>query len=247
MSSISRHKTAIKRPTLSRPIRIALEHGLLNHNTTLFDYGCGHGDDINRLNEQGILSSGWDPIHRPDHERRQADVVNLGYVVNVIEDSAERAAVLLDAWSLARKLLIVSARLSFQTNIGCPQSPYADGYLTRRGTFQKYYEQHELRDWISNILGVSSVAVAPGIFYVFHDHDFLQSFAASRYRRTASAPRQKHSNVVFEKYRELFDPLIAFITNRGRLPDHSEIGNGTAISEKIGSLQRAFSIIRQVT
>jgi len=247
MAFISRHKTAIKRPALSRPIRLALEHGLLNRDTTLFDYGCGHGDDINHLNEQGILSSGWDPVHHPDHERRQADVVNLGYVINVIEDAVERAAVLRDAWSLTRKLLIISARLSIETKTGGPQSPYADGYVTSRGTFQKYYEQHELRDWINEVLGVSSVAVAPGVFYVFHDQDFLQSFAASRFRRTTSAPLQKYSNVVFEQYRELFDPLIAFITNRGRLPDYSEIQIGTAIREKIGSIQRAFSVIRRVT
>jgi DNA phosphorothioation-associated putative methyltransferase len=247
MLSIPRHKTAIKRPALSRPIRIALEAGLLNRNTTVFDYGCGHGDDVHRLNEQGIISSGWDPIHCPENERLQADVVNLGYVVNVIEDPAERTAVLRDAWSLAQKLLIVSARLSFETKYGGPQSPYADGYVTSRGTFQKYYEQHELRDWINEVLGVSSVAVAPGIFYIFQDQIFLQSFIASNYRRTATTPRQKYSNVVFEQYRDLFEPLIKFITERGRLPDFSEIQIGPAIREKIGSLKRAFSIIRQVT
>lgn len=97
MSSISRHKTAIKRPDISRPIRLALEHGLLSRETTFFDYGCGYGDDVNRLNEQGISSICWDPIYHPNHERRNADVVNLGYVVNVIEDVTERATVLRDA------------------------------------------------------------------------------------------------------------------------------------------------------
>ena len=247
MSSISRHKTAIKRPDLSRPIRLALEHGLLNRETSFFDYGCGYGDDINRLNEQGIRSTGWDPIHRPGHERTKADVVNLGYVVNVIEDVDERATVLRDAWSFAQKLLIVSARLSLEANNGISQNPFADGYVTSRGTFQKFYEQHELCDWINEVLSVSSVAVAPGIFYVFRDQNLLQSFAASRYRRTTSTPRQKHSNVVFEQYRELFDPLITFLTGRGRLPDYSELQIASAIKEKIGSLQRAFAIIRKVT
>jgi len=247
MSSISRHKTAIKRPDLSRPIRLALEHGLLNRETTFFDYGCGHGDDINRLNEQGISSAGWDPIYCPDQERRQADVVNLGYVVNVIEDAVERTSVLRDASSLAQKVLIVSARLSIEVKSAGPQSSYGDGYVTSRGTFQKFYEQHELRDWINEVLGVSSVAVAPGIFYVFHDQNILHSFTASRYRRATSAPRQKYSNVVFEQHRELFDPLIEFITNRGRLPDYSEIQVASAIREKIGSLQRAFAVLRKVT
>lgn len=247
MSAISRHKTAIKRPDISRPIRLALEHGLLNRETTFFDYGCGHGDDINRLNEQGISSTGWDPVYHPDHERRQADVVNLGYVVNVIEDAVERASVLREASSLAKKLLIVSARLSIEVKSAGPQSSYADGYVTSRGTFQKFYEQHELRDWINEVLGVSSVAVAPGIFYVFHDQDIVHSFTASRYRRATSTPCPKYSDVVFEQYRELFNPLIEFITNRGRLPDWPEIQVASEIREKIGSLQRAFAIIRKVT
>ena len=247
MSSISRHKTAIKRPDISRPIRLALEHGLLNTLTTFFDYGCGYGDDINRLSEQGISSTGWDPIYYPDHERKQADVVNLGYVVNVIEDAVERASVLREAAALAQKLLIVSARLSIEIKSAGLQSSYGDGYVTSRGTFQKFYEQHELRDWINKVLGVSSVAVAPGIFYVFHDQDILHSFTASRYRRITSAPRPKYSDKVFEQHRDLFDPLIEFITNRGRLPDYSEIQVASAIREKVGSLQRAFAIVREVT
>jgi hypothetical protein len=39
-------------------------------------------------------------------------VVNLGYVINVIEEAAERADVLREAWALTRKVLIVSARLT---------------------------------------------------------------------------------------------------------------------------------------
>jgi DNA phosphorothioation-associated putative methyltransferase len=247
MSVISRHKTAIKRPDVSRPIRLALEDGLLNCDTSFFDYGCGFGDDINRLNARGIPAAGWDPIYQPDHERKQADVVNLGYVVNVIEDAAERAAVLQDAWSLARKLLVVSARLSIEAKEDSLLSPYIDGYITSRGTFQRFYEQHELRDWIKEVLGVTSIAVAPGIFYVFRDSNLIQSFAASRHRRTTSAPHKKHSNIIFEQYREVFDPLVAFISNRGRLPDDSEIGIAPVIRQHLGSLQRAFAIIQKVT
>src|SRR5712692_11541582 len=94
---ISRHRTAIKRSDISRPIRLALEHGLLNHETTFFDYGCGYGDDINRLRELGLESTGWDPIYRRTENLKASEIVNLGYVVNVIEDPAERAGVLREA------------------------------------------------------------------------------------------------------------------------------------------------------
>src|SRR5688572_23157733 len=88
---VRRHKTAIHRSGLSRPMRLAHEAGLIDPVGSLFDYGCGKGGDISILRGLGIPCTGWDPVHRPDIERAEADVVNLGYVVNVIEDPEERA------------------------------------------------------------------------------------------------------------------------------------------------------------
>src|SRR6185295_14994704 len=110
--SVARHRTAIKRRDLSRPIRIARDDGLIDPAVSLFDYGCGHGDDIRRLASLGLHCEGWDPVYRPSEERVPADVVNLGYVINVIESAEERATVLREAWSLTKKLLLVSARLN---------------------------------------------------------------------------------------------------------------------------------------
>lgn len=245
--SVQRHKTAIKRVDLSRPIRLAIEHGFINTTTTVFDYGCGHGDDVHRLTKQGIAAAGWDPVHSPDTQRQPADVVNLGYVVNVIEDLKERASVLHDAWSLTNRVLVVSARLAIEARDGIHFNEFSDGCVTSRGTFQKFYDQRELGNWIDEILGTQSVAVGPGVFYVFRDEDFKESFTASRYRRTITAPREKVSHLIFEQNRELFAPLIEFLTNRGRLPDDSELCCAGEIRDKVGSLQRAFGIIRKVT
>lgn len=246
MEPISRHKTAIKRPDLSKPVRLALEHGLISSDTDFFDYGCGHGDDATRLRERGINASGWDPVHRPDQERVPADVVNLGYVVNVIEDADERASALRQAWALARKLLIVSARLSIEEKSVGLRTAFGDGCVTSRGTFQKFYEQHELRDWIGDVLGVQGVAVGPGVFYVFRDPNLGQSFVASRYRRVLSSPSPLCGHQLFERHRALFEPLIEFLASRGRLPDDAELAATCLIRREVGSLQRAFSIIRQV-
>ena len=49
---------------------------------------------------------GWDPTFRPDAPLHEADVVNLGYVINVIEDTQERAATLRHAWALAQQVLL---------------------------------------------------------------------------------------------------------------------------------------------
>ncbi|MBI3801098.1 MAG: DNA phosphorothioation-associated putative methyltransferase, partial [Deltaproteobacteria bacterium] len=114
--SIARHRTAINRTEPSRPIRIALEDGLITQETSVFDYGCGRGDDLRLLQSRGIRCEGWDPAYSPQNGRTPADIVNLGYVVNVIEDPVERATALWSAWALAQKLLVVSARLTVEAS-----------------------------------------------------------------------------------------------------------------------------------
>ena len=208
---IARDRTAIHRPEMSRPIRAALDDNLINAGTSVLDYGCGHGDDVRRLRAQGIICEGWDPCHKPDGKRRSADVVNLGYVLNVIERAAERVETIRSAWELANQMLIVSARLTFEAKGHL--TPFSDGFVTGSGTFQKFYEQQELRDWIDATLGEASVAVAPGIFCVFRDPEVRESFLASRYRRRASQPRVRRSDSLFDENRNLLEALMGV---RGR-------------------------------
>ena len=97
-TTVKRERTAISRAFLSRPVTRALEDGVIGEGCTVFDYGCGRGGDVKRLRQLGYTAQGWDPNHQPDSPRQSADVVNVGYVVNVIEDPRERAAALREAW-----------------------------------------------------------------------------------------------------------------------------------------------------
>ena len=182
----NRRKTAISRTDFSRPIRTALADGLIGSKVTVCDFGCGLGDDVRYLRLRGIQALGWDPGHRPDGELTSAQVVNLGFVVNVIEDVEERATCLVRAWSFAERTLIVSARLASQTPEFTPTAPYADGLVTSISTFQKLYDQGELKSWIEDHLPEPAVAAGPGIFYVFRDSADRIGFLASRYRRRTS-------------------------------------------------------------
>ena len=244
--TIERHRTAITRTALSRPVRLALEDGLITQETSVFDYGCGRGTDLLHLRQQEIPCEGWDPAYFPDNERTPADIVNLGYVVNVIENPRERTEALQQAWELTRKVLIVSARLTLEAAFAT-LTPHTDGGITRSGTFQKFFEQQELREWTDTVLGASSVPAGPGIFYVFRDSQRRQSFAAARYRRQLTVPRQRLSEVLFEQHRDILEPLIGFLTARGRLPDASELPEAEHICTTLGSLKRAYGVIRRVT
>ncbi len=82
----------------------------------------------------GITVSGWDPAFFPDQDRMPADVVNLGYVANVIEDPDERTVVFAAAWNLARKLLVASARLDWEATDAAVDF-LGDGIVTGKRTF----------------------------------------------------------------------------------------------------------------
>ena len=224
-----------------------MSDGLLGSSTSFFDYGCGKGDDIRLLQGLGVEARGWDPAYRPGTKPESAEVVNLGYVVNVIEDHGERAAALSNAWRLAKKVLVVAARLDSDRKESRNEEACADGVVTRLGTFQKYFQQSELRAWIDGVLDASSVAAAPGVFYVFRDEELRQTFLASRYKRRAAAPRRRLSDVLFEEHHEVLQPLIEFFVDRGRLPVDGELEEIPAIQEALGSVKKAFAMVRRVT
>ena len=179
MTAIERERTALRRTALSSPIQHLLRFGFLDGRTSLFDYGCGHGDDLRLLREMGIAAEGWDPVFRPDAERSPAEVVNLGFVLNVIEDAGERRATLEAAYGLARKVLIVSVMLGYEGKRE-QFAAYQDGVRTQRNTFQKYFAQDEFRGYIESTLGVNAVPVAAGICLVFRDAMDEQLFLLAR-------------------------------------------------------------------
>jgi len=245
--NVARHKTAISRADFSRPIKLALADGVLTQETTLFDYGCGRGDDLRRLRAMGFEGAGWDPVHRPEQSLDPAPVVNLGYVVNVIENPDERRDALRRAWSLAEKVLIVSARLAAEARDAGQTEEFADGWLTSRGTFQRLFEQHELKHWIDQTLEAPALPAGPGVFYVFRNEEDRAALLASRYRRRAAAPRLTRSEALFNQHRELLQPLMVFVANRGRLPADDELADATALHEVFGSTRRAFRVVERVT
>lgn len=177
---IHRHRTALSRSSLSAPVQCLLRDELLAQHHSFFDYGCGRGDDLAALLANGFRCAGWDPHYRPDAARESAEVVNLGFVINVIEDHEERADALVSAYALATRVLSVAAMLT--TNVVEKFSAYKDGVITRRSTFQKYYSQSELQHFIETVLGEDAYSAAPGVFYVFRDRDLEQRYLLQKAR-----------------------------------------------------------------
>lgn len=265
-ASVERHLTALARTSLSAPVQSLLRDQLLTVDTSFFDYGCGRGDDLATLAAASYTARGWDPHYRPDSERVAADVVNLGFVINVIENKQERIEALQGAYALTERVLAVSAMLT--NNESSKGRPFGDGVLTNRNTFQKYYSQGELRAFIESVLGEEAYPAAPGIFYVFRDRALeqqyllLKSSNGSRVQRLlAQAPvhirnvtvRERASRPRMESARKARPPapdpiavqptlsdLWQLLLELGRVPDPEEIPFAAALKEYFGSIKRGI-------
>jgi DNA phosphorothioation-associated putative methyltransferase len=172
-------------------------------------------------------------------------VVNLGYVINVIEAVAERGDALCRAWELARWGMIVAARLDWQA-LGLDGRPLNDGVITARGTFQKFYTQYELKTWIESTLATPAHAAAPGVFYVFRDPKDAESLRARQVRQSGIA-RRPVSHLLYEQHQDLLDELAEFLSERGRLPEASELSDGDSLLSAFGTVRRAFQVLRTAT
>lgn len=243
---IERHKAALVRRDVSRPVKLAMEAGLLSEETSFFDYGCGHGGDLQRLAEQGYDCAGWDPYYQPDQPLKSADIVNLGYIINVIESQAERREALIQAWNLTQQVLIVAAQVLIQDRHE-GQIAYEDGIITQRNTFQKYYEQEELKLYIDQVLQVDAIPVALGIYFVFRDPAQAESFRAARFHSRVRTPRVRQPSKKFEDYQEQLQPVMEFVTERGRLPVKGEMPEETEVLAEFGTFYQAFKVILQAT
>ena len=247
MTEILRHRTAIGRGgDLSLPVRAALEADLLRESTSFFDYGCGRGEDLQILRKKGIDCQGWDPNFRPDTVKAKADVVNIGYVINVIESPDERAEAIRSAWDLTTGTLVVAGRLKMDAKRLIAEE-FSDGVRTSRSTFQKLYIQSELKDWIATTLEEDPVAVAPGVFFVFRSVEDRQAYLFRRYPRRRLSPRVSRSEARYEENQAILQPLLDFLEENARLPIDTEAEPYTAIADEFGSLKRAFALVRRVT
>ncbi|UVW30697.1 DNA phosphorothioation-associated putative methyltransferase [Massilia sp. H6] len=262
---VQRHLTALTRTNLSAPVQALWRHELINFEHSFFDYGCGKGDDLRALLENGIEAAGWDPHYRPEAARQVADTVNLGFVINVIEDLDERMEALRGAYALTRGVLAVAAMLaSAQPPDG---RAHRDGYLTSRNTFQKYFSQVQLRDFIEHVLDEPAVAVGPGVFFVFRDKLLEQRFLQRRYggrRRDAArawrtpvrtprpsriaeprAPKPSREEALVAAHGELLRDLWQVHLGLGRAPLSDELT--PALSDGLGiaalSLNKALSLV----
>ena len=254
---VDRHRTAIKRYDLSKPVKIALDRGVILKKHTFFDYGCGHGMDIEALSGLGFEASGWDPAFRPDASKEEADIVNLGYVLNVIEKPEERIEALRGAFSLVRRAMIVSTLVAGQETDAHTQ-PFRDGFITKTNTFQKFYAPGELETLIESTLQAEAITLSLGVCIVFKDPDEAELFEAARSHRRIdwtevsaqlkfSAPTSRERRQVdrYDLNRELLDSFWQCLLDLGRTPEAGEFDRLSEVRRIGAGLNKAVALVVQ--
>ncbi|MGF1853813.1 DNA phosphorothioation-associated putative methyltransferase [Vibrio satsumensis] len=253
-AGIDRHRTAIVRHELSAPMKTLVKHGYLKGEHSIFDYGCGRGDDLRELEAHGLDALGWDPNFQPDNDKSNSDIVNIGFVLNVIEDQDERLDALLGAWELADKLLVVSVMLANENYIA-QFKPYKDGVITSRNTFQKYYAQSEIKAYIERSLQEDAITVAPGIFYIFKDKLEEQQYLQSKYKRhhkwqqlTSPEPieAKDKAKLLITQHQDLFNDFWNTCLELGRIPANDEFEQSDKVRELVGSHRKTFNLLQEM-
>jgi len=252
VTEIERHRTAIDRNQLSQPMQVLARHDYLNGEWSILDYGCGKGDDLRELEAHGLDISGWDPVHNPEGELVASAIVNLGFVLNVIENRDERKDTLRRAWEYASTLLIVSVMIAGDSVIA-QFRPYKDGVVTSRNTFQKYYAQSEFRSFLEYTLDEDAIAVGQGIFIIFKDKIEEQIFLLERQhvkrdwlQRTQKEVKAREPTLkkdIIDKNIELFTDFWEVSLDLGRIPANSEFEFSEQIRRIAGSHIKAHHVL----
>jgi DNA phosphorothioation-associated putative methyltransferase len=182
-------------------------------------------------------------------------VVNLGFVLNVIEDPRERTETLKSAWDFAKRSLCVAVMIQGKASIA-GHKPYRDGFLTSRGTFQKYFDQQEFQTLVAGVTGQQPLAFAPGVIAAFKDKDLEQEVLLRRQSRafvTGDLPRPPYRERILTARPELreriapaIDTLRIYANRLGRLPEQEETPAEAlaCISESRVPWQRALDVLR---
>lgn len=213
-------------------MQLLIGNGVLAPERTFFDYGCGLGDDVRFLKSLGYAAHGWDPAHRPEETLRRAAVINLGYILNVIERPAERTRALRRAFDLSETCLCVAVLIGSGSYAGEVQT-YGDGVLTSRNTFQRYYQQEEVAKYLQEALGIVPIPLEAGVFLIFRRSEDAHAFLLNRLQRTVpllhGVPRQRKRLLraalleAFQKeHKADWAAYAEFVTVHGRPPASAE-------------------------
>ena len=167
--------TAIVRKEITRPLRIALEHGLIKKTDRVLDYGSGKSMDCAYLDKNGITCIRYDRYYQPERPVGMFDVIMCTYVLNVVPPQ-EQEAIVTDMMSLLKPFgrIVIAVRTPSEILREATEHHWEcqpSGYITSRGTYQIGIDENDLirllvRNYPGGILQIDANV------YVYEDRDW---------------------------------------------------------------------------
>ena len=146
--------TAIHRKKISLPLQKILKKNYISNKDVILDYGCGHGCDLNYLKDNKFHIEGYDKFistySNQFYYKKNYDKVFCFYVLNTIHSNLERIETLNNIFKVLKNegsLFIAVRSIEELKSINKDNlTEYNDGYVTIRGTFQKYFTKEDLEN-----------------------------------------------------------------------------------------------------
>ncbi|MBD2597783.1 HIT domain-containing protein [Nostoc spongiaeforme FACHB-130] len=123
------HLTAIERTYLSFPAKFLLNQNLLRGK--ILDFGCGFGNDVKLLREQGFDITGYDPYYLPNYPHGKFDTIICFYVLNVLF-AEEQANVLMEV----SHLLKPGGKAYYVVRRDIKKQGFREHYVHKKPTYQ---------------------------------------------------------------------------------------------------------------
>nr|WP_318699528.1 bifunctional class I SAM-dependent methyltransferase/HIT family protein [Roseofilum sp. SID2] len=123
------HLTAIDRKFLSFPARFLGERNLLQGQ--VLDFGCGLGNDVKLLSQQGFPIQGYDLHYFPEYPQQKFDTIICFYVLNVLF-TQEQANVMMEV----SHLLKPGGRAYYAVRRDIKREGFRQHYVHQKPTYQ---------------------------------------------------------------------------------------------------------------
>ncbi len=123
------HLTAIDRTKLSSPVQLLLSRNLLK--SRILDFGCGLGNDVRLLQQEGLDITGYDPHYAPIYPDGKFDTIVCCYVLNVLMPE-EQADVLMNV----AHLLKPGGKAYYAVRRDLKKEGFREHYVHKKPTYQ---------------------------------------------------------------------------------------------------------------
>ncbi len=123
------HLTAIERTKLSSPLQFLSNNNLLK--SRILDFGCGLGNDVELLQQQGLDISGYDPYYAPTYPTGKFDTIVCCYVLNVLMPEEQ-----IDVLMNIAHLLEPGGKAYYAVRRDLKKEGFREHYVHKRPTYQ---------------------------------------------------------------------------------------------------------------